>query len=76
MAGKARKRRATGRRVQQAAPVPVQQAPVLDWEGVVRRWFAGLAMKYHPDRGGTNAVMAALNHARDALIRLFREANR
>jgi hypothetical protein len=54
-------------------PTPAKSGiPV--WEGVVKRWFAALAMKYHPDRGGTNAVMAALNHARDEIVRLFREA--
>jgi hypothetical protein len=28
----------------------------------------GLAKQYHPDKGGSEAIMAALGHARDALL--------
>jgi hypothetical protein len=35
--------------------------------GIVKKWFSELALKYHPDRGGTDDAMAALN---DALERL------
>lgn len=38
-------------------------------EGDVKTWYRNLATKYHPDRGGTNEAMSALNDANDRLRR-------
>jgi hypothetical protein len=39
-------------------------------EGVVKAWYRGLALDYHPDRRkGSNAEMAALNDAHERLRR-------
>jgi hypothetical protein len=35
--------------------------------GLLRDWFRGLALRYHPDRGGSAEAMVALNNARDLL---------
>src|SRR5262245_15072133 len=35
--------------------------------GLLRDWFRSLALRYHPDRGGSDAEMKALNNARDLL---------
>jgi curved DNA-binding protein CbpA len=34
---------------------------------VLKRWYAGLAWHYHPDRGGTNEQMKVVNEAYDRL---------
>ena len=39
--------------------------PLLD------RWYSRLAMRHHPDRGGSAQAMAAINDARDQLLRLL-----
>jgi curved DNA-binding protein CbpA len=38
-----------------------------DIAGKVNSWFRKLAKRFHPDAGGNDAVMAALNHAHDEL---------
>jgi hypothetical protein len=43
---------------------------VTDMKAIVKRWYAELVMRYHPDRGGEHAVMVALNDAHARLKRL------
>jgi hypothetical protein len=43
---------------------------VADLKAIVKRWYAELVMRYHPDRGGEHAVMVALNDAHARLKRL------
>jgi uncharacterized protein (DUF3820 family) len=44
--------------------------PPVNWPGVLRDWYRGLAMDYHPDRGGSVEVMKAINEAHDRLRKL------
>jgi hypothetical protein len=37
------------------------------WREAVNRWFRRLALEHHPDRGGGEGVMAALNDAKGRL---------
>ena len=46
------------------APAPAL-AP--GWEEVARRWHAQLALKHHPDRGGSTAAMRVVNEAYELL---------
>jgi hypothetical protein len=48
---------------QHGAP-PTRSPPVRD---AVNGWFRRLVMKHHPDRGGDEKVMQALNDAHDQL---------
>jgi hypothetical protein len=43
-------------------------------ELVVKRWFAQLALKYHPDRGGDTKAMQVVNDAHNLLLALLSEA--
>lgn len=36
-------------------------------QGTLAAWYRDLAKKYHPDRGGTNQAMAAINDAAETL---------
>jgi hypothetical protein len=38
---------------------------------IVRRWFREMSLKYHPDRGGSENAMRALNHAHERLRELL-----
>lgn len=40
---------------------------------VIQAWYRHLAMKYHPDRGGSNAAMAAVTDGHEALVTLLRQ---
>jgi hypothetical protein len=37
------------------------------WVAVIQEWFRELALKYHPDRGGDDKIMAVLNEAHEQL---------
>jgi hypothetical protein len=37
---------------------------------IIRVWYRGLVKDFHPDRGGSNEVMQALNEAHNRLKRL------
>jgi ParB-like chromosome segregation protein Spo0J len=41
------------------------------WRKGITQWFRALALKYHPDRGGDDRIMAALNDAMQRLLALF-----
>jgi hypothetical protein len=37
----------------------------------LQKWFREMALKYHPDRGGSNEVMVALGQVHDSLKELM-----
>src|SRR5262245_53117450 len=37
----------------------------------VATWARTLALRFHPDRGGSDQAMAAVNHARELLLQLL-----
>jgi hypothetical protein len=45
--------------------------PQLDWRPVVKQWFARLSLRYHPDRGGSDAEMRVVTNAHDLLVELL-----
>lgn len=51
-------------------PVPERQNGA-DWVPIISRWYRELAMKFHPDRGGSHEQMQAINEANDLLKRLL-----
>jgi hypothetical protein len=40
-------------------------------EPVLRQWYHQMALRFHPDRGGSNEAMQIINYANDALRRLI-----
>jgi hypothetical protein len=38
-----------------------------DVKDLVKKWFSEMALRYHPDRGGSDAAMQAINHAHQRL---------
>src|SRR5262245_22954466 len=56
----------------QEAPRPPKVSPLgQTLAGDVRMLFRSLALKYHPDRGGSHEAMRALNDFHDQLQELF-----
>jgi hypothetical protein len=53
-----------------AKPTRGEYPPPVDWAGILRKWHHGLALDYHPDRGGHPEAMKAINEAHDRLKRL------
>jgi hypothetical protein len=43
-------------------------------EPIIRDWYHRLALRFHPDRGGTNEAMQIVNYAHDELRRLIAAA--
>lgn len=43
----------------------------IDFRALVRTWFATLSRKFHPDRGGSQEAMRAVNVAREDLEQLL-----
>jgi hypothetical protein len=39
---------------------------------VITRWFRDLAKQYHPDKGGSEEIMAVLSHAKDTLLAMLK----
>jgi hypothetical protein len=61
-----------GQQHRQHQQPPAQKVLALaDVRGLVKRWFSGLALRWHPDRGGHVEAMKALNEARTELCRLL-----
>jgi predicted SprT family Zn-dependent metalloprotease len=57
------------------AAEPPDPTPAPDhWQPVVKKWFAEMSMRYHPDRGGTDEQMRVINGARDLLEELLTKA--
>ncbi len=46
-------------------------AALVDVRSVVKRWFGEMSLTYHPDRGGSDAAMKAVNHAYERLRELL-----
>lgn len=44
---------------------------IVDVPAILKRWFRGASMRYHPDRGGSHEVMVAINAEYQALRELF-----
>jgi hypothetical protein len=44
--------------------------PPVNWQAVLTEWYRGLALDYHPDRGGSVEAMQAINEAHKRLKRL------
>jgi hypothetical protein len=47
-----------------------ERSPPAGWASVLKTWYAGLAMQYHPDRGGTHEQMIVVNACYDRLRRM------
>ncbi len=63
-------RESLDRRGQQEAPREEQRFDVVsrdDLRTALRGWFRDQVRRYHPDHGGTNEAMSALNNAREEL---------
>jgi hypothetical protein len=46
---------------------PGERPPPADWAPILKTWYGALALKYHPDRGGTHEQMIVINEAYDRL---------
>src|SRR5262245_12427502 len=46
--------------------------PPADWAEVVRGWYRGLCLKYHPDRGGSHEQMVVVQDAYERLQQLVK----
>jgi hypothetical protein len=60
--------------VEESGPVPPRPPPpppprrdLVDVRNLISRWYKEMAYKFHPDRDGSHAAMAAINHAHDRL---------
>lgn len=51
----------------QPSPTP----PELD--AIVKQWYRRLVLKWHPDRGGSNDAMQAINDAYESLCELIKQ---
>ncbi len=49
-----------------------QAVGTLNWESVLQRWHHQMVRRWHPDCGGSNEIMAAINSAVDNLRDMFR----
>lgn len=56
------------RREQEPPPEPGRQ--LVELKAIIRMWHREMAMKFHPDRGGSVEAMAAINAAHDRLKKL------
>ncbi len=54
-------------------PPPTRPQLPVDLRAVVKAWYGNLSMRFHPDRGGNNERMLALNIAREELERILRQ---
>jgi hypothetical protein len=44
--------------------------PFPDWSALIRQWYRGLVLDYHPDRGGPHEAMQIINEAHERLRKL------
>jgi hypothetical protein len=61
------RRRRHGQRDTDADQAESSQPRLADWSRVVSRWYREMALKFHPDRGGSVETMQAMNYAHDRL---------
>ena len=59
------------RHEQTARPEPPPRLP--DLHAVVSRWHRQMSKQFHPDAGGDERAMQAVNAGRDALLEMLRE---
>lgn len=57
-----------------AGPAQSAGGALVTLEPVVARWYSELTRRWHPDRGGSNDAMQAVNDAHDRLKTMLREA--
>jgi hypothetical protein len=52
--------------------IPPEPRPsaALDWSAVIRQWYRGLVLEYHPDRAGSHEAMQVINEAHQRLCKL------
>lgn len=50
---------------------PQPAVDLMDLPTLIRQWHREMAMKFHPDRDGSNEAMQAINHAHDRLRELL-----
>jgi hypothetical protein len=55
----------------QEPPAREAPPPLAALQPIVQTWFRRLSLKYHPDRGGSDAAMKVVNNARDLLMELL-----
>jgi hypothetical protein len=54
----------------QARQAPGGFHPPANLPDIIRKWYRGLAMKYHPDRDGSHEAMKVVNDAYEQLKQL------
>jgi hypothetical protein len=47
------------------------EAPIPDWDEVLRTWCGQLVLDFHPDRGGSTEAMQAVNEAYHRLTKMI-----
>jgi hypothetical protein len=45
--------------------------PPVALQPIIQTWYRRLSLRYHPDRGGSDAAMRVVNNARDLLLELL-----
>jgi hypothetical protein len=48
-----------------------EAAPTNDLQKALKTWFAEMSRRWHPDRGGSDQAMAAVNDGYERLRKLF-----
>jgi hypothetical protein len=66
----ARRTGSRGQRTGEGARANPEPGLPANLPAILRTWYHGLVMKYHPDRGGTKEAMQAINEANDRLRKL------
>jgi hypothetical protein len=65
------------RRFGRPCPVCARRRPEMPRHAIdaelVSQWTRRLALQFHPDRGGSDAAMAAINVGRELLLRMMTE---
>lgn len=53
-------------------PQPKRDESRVDLSAMVEKWYRRLAVEFHPDHGGSDAAMKAINRGRDLLLEMVR----
>lgn len=56
---------------QSGDPVPPNAKPTSISTEIVNTWHRRMAVKFHPDKGGSHEAMKAVNFGRDLLVQLM-----
>jgi hypothetical protein len=62
-----------GEAVGAGEPAPFRPRTAADWSALLRRWHREMCLRFHPDRGGSQEAMQALNVAYERLLQLIGE---